>query len=256
MQPAQQEVEIFELLRKNPCRIPGADQEKSAERPVLALAQVLNLAELVDERYRALILVTTFACLRWGEVSALQRQDIDADAGVIRVRQTFTEVRGVGLILGPPKSRAGLRAVSVPVAIRPTLREHLAAFVDDNPEALVFTTPSGRPIWRGNLNKVIGWSAAIGKLGVPGLHFHDLRHTGNTIAARTGASTRELMARMGHDSSQAAMIYQHATSEADRAIAQAVSDAVKAERKKAKKAATGTSDKPEAKGKKAGRKRG
>ncbi|MGY0003909.1 tyrosine-type recombinase/integrase [Micromonospora sp. I033] len=241
-----------ELLRKNPCRIPGADQEKAAERPVLTLAQVLKLAELMDEQYRALVLVTTFACLRWGEVSALQRQDVDADAGVIRVRQTFTKVRGVGMVLGPPKSRAGRRAVSVPAAILPALREHLAAFVDDNPEALVFTTPSGRPIWRGNLNKVIGWSTAVGKLGVPGLHFHDLRHTGNTIAARTGASTRDLMARMGHDSAQAAMIYQHATSQADRAIAQAVSDAVKAERKKAKKPAAGSSAKGKGKGKKRG----
>ncbi|WP_234038808.1 tyrosine-type recombinase/integrase [Micromonospora coerulea] len=140
----------------------------------------------------------------------------------------------------------------MPAAILPALREHLAAFVDDNPEALVFTTPSGRPIWRGNLNKVIGWSAAIGKLGVPGLHFHDLRHSGNTIAARTGASTRELMARMGHDSAQAAMIYQHATSEADRAIAQAVSDAVKAEHKKARKPAAGGSGKPGGRGKKRG----
>jgi hypothetical protein len=104
---------------------------------------------------------------------------------------------------------------------------------------LVFTGPNGRPIWRGNLNKLIGWSAAVGKLGVPGLHFHDLRHTGNTLAARTGASTRELMARMGHDSPQAAMIYQHATAEADRAIAQAVNSAMKAERKKAKKTAAG-----------------
>ncbi|MET9313648.1 tyrosine-type recombinase/integrase [Kribbella sp. NPDC003505] len=92
----------------------------------------------------------------------------------------------------------------------------------------------------------MGWPAAVGKLNVPGLHFHDLRHTGNTIAARTGASTRELMARMGHDSAQAAMIYQHATSEADRAIAQAVSDAVKAERKKAKKPAAAASDKGKA----------
>ncbi|RZU72538.1 hypothetical protein EV384_0909 [Micromonospora kangleipakensis] len=81
--------------------------------------------------------------------------------------------------------------MSVPAAILPVLRDHLAAFVDDNPAALVFGSPNGRPIWRGNLNKVIGWSGAIGKLGVPGLHFHDLRHTGNTIAARTGASTRE-----------------------------------------------------------------
>ncbi|MET8912426.1 site-specific integrase [Micromonospora sp. NPDC004551] len=232
--------------------MPGADQEKAAERPVLTLAQVLKLAKLMDEQYRALVLVTTFACLRWGEVSALQRQDVDADAGVIRIRQTFTEVRGVGMVLGPPKSRAGRRAVSVPAAILPALREHLAAFVDDNPEALVFATPSGRPIWRGNLNKVIGWSTAVGKLGVPGLHFHDLRHTGNTIAARTGASTRDLMARMGHDSAQAAMIYQHATSEADRAIAQAVSDAVKAERKKAKKPAAGSSAKGKGKGKKRG----
>ncbi|MGN9916362.1 tyrosine-type recombinase/integrase [Micromonospora palomenae] len=115
-----------------------------------------------------------------------------------------------------------------------------------------FTTPSGRPVWRGNLNKVIGWSAVFGKLGVPGLHFHDLRHTGTTIAARTGASTRDLMARMGHDSTQAAVIYQHATSEADRAIAQAVSDAVTAEPKKAKKPAADLSDKAKGKGKKRG----
>ncbi|AVT30917.1 site-specific integrase [Plantactinospora sp. BC1] len=228
-----------ELLRKNPCRIPGADQEKAPERPVLTMAQALKLAELMEDRYRALVLVTTFACLRWGEVSALQRQDIDADAGLIRIRQAYTEVRGIGLVLGPPKSRAGVRTVSVPAAVMPALRDHLAAFVDDNPNALAFTGPNGRPIWRGNLNKLIGWSAAVSKLGVPGLHFHDLRHTGNTLAARTGASTRELMARMGHDSPQAAMIYQHATAEADRAIAQAVNVAMKAERKKANKAAAG-----------------
>ncbi len=56
-------------------------------------------------------------------------------------------------------------------------------------------------------------------IGRPGLHFHDLRHTGNTIAADTGASLRDLMARMGHDSPRAALIYQHASREADQAIA-------------------------------------
>ena len=52
---------------------------------------------------------------------------------------------------------------------------------------------------------------------------HDLRHVGNTLAA-TGASTRELMARMGHSSPRAALIYQHATLERDRAIAAALGD--------------------------------
>lgn len=52
-----------------------------------------------------------------------------------------------------------------------------------------------------------------------GFHFHDLRHTGNTLAAASGASTRELMHRMGHSSMRAALIYQHATSERDKEIA-------------------------------------
>ena len=50
----------------------------------------------------------------------------------------------------------------------------------------------------------------------------DLRHTGNTLAAASGASTRELMQRMGHASMRAALIYQHATSERDREIASAM----------------------------------
>ncbi|MGC4852260.1 tyrosine-type recombinase/integrase [Micromonospora sp. DT4] len=223
------------ILPRNPCRIPGADQEKPAERPVLTLAQVFKLADIVPPRYRALVLVTTFGCLRWGEVAALQRQDVDTVTGTIRVRQAYTEQRGVGLVLGPPKSRAGRRTITLPPAVVAVVRDHLAAEVDDNPEAFVFTTESGRPIWRGNLNKLIDWKANVSGIGQPNLHFHDLRHTGNTLAAQTGASTRDLMARMGHDSPQAALIYQHATAEADRAIAQALHEAVRADRKRGKK---------------------
>ena len=58
--------------------------------------------------------------------------------------------------------------------------------------------------------------------GLSALHLHDLRHTGNTMAAATGASLRELMERMGHSSTRAALIYQHATRERDQAIATAM----------------------------------
>jgi integrase len=218
-----------ELIRINPCRIPGADQEKPTERPVLTVKQVFALTEQVPERYRALLLVTTFACLRWGEVAALQRQDIDTDAGTVRVRQQYIEQRGVGLVLGPPKSRAGLRIVALPATVLPVLRIHMDD-VPDRPDALVFTGPGGKPIWRGNLNKLVNWHTAVAAIGVPGLHFHDLRHTGNTLASRTGASLRDLMARMGHDNPPAALIYQHASAEADQTIAKGVDAAVKRER--------------------------
>lgn len=70
------------------------------------------------------------------------------------------------------------------------------------------------------------WQEARIATGLDRLHFHDLRHTGNTLAAATGASTKELMARMGHASSRAALIYQHATAERDVAIAEAISGLV------------------------------
>jgi hypothetical protein len=59
-------------------------------------------------------------------------------------------------------------------------------------------------------------------VGAPGLHFHDLRHSGNLLAAASGALLRDLMNRMGHDSMRAALIYHHATQKADRKIAQAL----------------------------------
>jgi integrase len=62
----------------------------------------------------------------------------------------------------------------------------------------------------------------VESIGAPGLHFHDLRHTGNMLAAGTGATLRDLMARMGHDSMRAALIYQHSTHSADRKIAEAM----------------------------------
>lgn len=76
-------------------------------------------------------------------------------------------------------------------------------------------------------------------MGLPGLHFHDLRHTGNTLAATTGASQRELMERMGHSTTRAALIYQHRSAERDRLIADAMSKLAETEIRQARKR-TGT----------------
>jgi integrase len=208
------------ILARNPCQVRGADREQPSERPVLTAAEVVALADAVPGRYRAMILLATFASLRYGEVTALERSDVDLAAGTVRVRRAFVEVRGRGLLVGPPKSRAGLRTVSIPATVVAALRVHLAEHSSSGP--LVFTTPSGTPIRRGNFNQLVKWRETVERLGLDGVRFHDLRHTGNTLAARSGVSTRDLMARMGHDSMQAAITYQHATAEADARIAAAL----------------------------------
>src|SRR5207248_10546415 len=96
----------------------------------------------------------------------------------------------------------------------------MLAHVTADPEALVFTGDKGGPLRTGNFRRAVKWDRAVAAAGITGeFYFHDLRHTGNTLAAASGASTRELMHRMGHASMRAALIYQHATSERDREIA-------------------------------------
>jgi len=219
------------LIRRNPCRIKGADREHSPERPVLAVAQVYALADAIGLRYRALILLGTFASLRWAELAALCPDNIDLDACTVRVsRQLYYHEAGYSFI--PPKSQAGRRVVAFPALIVPDLRKHLEALPDD--ASLVFTSPTGSPLAHSNFRRRV-WVPALKAVGLSGVHFHDLRHTGNQFVAAKGANTRELMERMGHDSERAALIYLHSSPERQRALADAVGEAVRAELANSKK---------------------
>lgn len=213
-----------DLLTTNPCRIKGAGLEKTQERPFLTINQVMKLAARVPDRWRAFILLKTFASLRWGEITALTLDDVDMVTCEVRVRRQFLE-RSTGAIeVGPPKSRAGSRTVSFPELILPDIQAHLERFSGTGRAGLVFCGLKGQPLRRSVFNKAVNWHELVAEIGVPNLHLHDLRHTGNTLAASSGASLKDLMTRMGHDSPAAALIYQHASREADAAIATAMND--------------------------------
>jgi integrase len=219
------------LIRRNPCRITRAGHEPTPERPVASVGQALALAAEMPARYRALVLIAAFASLRWGELIALRRRDIDLRHGTVRVRRTINELPTGELLVGPPKSRAGMRHVAIPNRITTELKDHLGQFGESDLSGLIFTGEQGQPLRRSNFNKIVKWKDAVVTVGLPvGFRFHDLRHTGTTLAAETGASTRELMERMGHDSSHAALIYQHGSARRDRAIADALDALIDEER--------------------------
>ena len=114
-----------ELIGRNACRIRGAGQERAVERPVATVAQVLDLAERIPSRFRVLVLLAAFTSLRYGELVALRRSDVDPKAGTVTVRATLVERSDGSLTFGPPKTDAGKRTVTVPAAVRPDLRRHL-----------------------------------------------------------------------------------------------------------------------------------
>ncbi len=212
------------LIKRNPCRIKGAGEYRTAERSTATVAQVYALAERIPGRFRVLVLAAAFTGLRWGELIALRRCDVDLAGRVLSVRRRLAQLSRGGMQSGPPKSAAGVRNVALPTALVTELRHHIESYAGSGPEGLVFRGEKGAMLRRSNFGRAVRWPVVVVAVGLPaGFHFHDLRHTGNQLAANAGATTRELMHRMGHGSMRAALIYQHATTERDRVIADAIS---------------------------------
>jgi integrase len=178
-------------------------------------------------RYRTLVIVAAFSSLRWGELAALRRRDIDTTEGVVKVPRKLAALRN-RMEFGPPKSQAGKRAVVLPQIAREVLDDHLKRFVDNDPDAIVFTSSRNTLLRSSNFTQATKWTKLRVELGLPeGFTFHDLRHTGNNLASATGANIRELMRRMGHSTMRAALIYQHGSLDRDHEIAKAMDDRVK-----------------------------
>jgi len=184
---------------------------------------VVEILDVIPERYRALVLLATFTTLRWGELAGLRRTHLDLEAGVARVVGALAELDGGKLLDDTPKSRAGRRTVAIPPELLPQLRQHVERYSDKAADSWVFIGPKGARLRRSIFRRT--WNKTRTAVGLPDLHFHDLRHVGNTLAAANGASLKELMARIGHSSTRAALIYLHATQDRDQAIAKALGDA-------------------------------
>jgi integrase len=212
-----------EVLPRNPCMLRGAGSERTPERVPPTLADAHTLADSIAPRWRMLVLLATWSGLRWGELVALRRGSVDLEHECLNVTDQLVETQH-GRELGPPKTDAGRRTVHLPPHLIPELVDHLSEWVGPEADAWLFCGSLGAPLARRNFTT--HWTRARTKAGLPSVRFHDLRHLSATLAATTGASTRELMARMGHSSTRAALIYQHATADRDQAVAQAMSELV------------------------------
>jgi integrase len=208
------------LMVRNPCMVPGAGVVRASERPVASPAEVVALVEAITPRYRTAVLIAAWCGLRRGEIAGLLVDDVDLAARTITVRRNRVEPLSspAGASDRDPKTQAGRRTVAVPPHVIPVLRLHLELYA--GPERL-FISRDGSPL-RGN-TLYQAFVRARGKVGLDELTIHDLRHTGATLAAQTGASLADLMKRLGHSSMAAARRYMHAVDGRDQEIAKALS---------------------------------
>jgi integrase len=206
-----------ELVDANPCRIVGAGRAKRVHRIRPASVEELGvLTNAMPERLQLMITLASWCAVRFGETVELRRGDIDLNAEVIRIRRAAVRTKGAYTVT-TPKSDAGMRDVDIPPHIIPAIEAHLAKHVDKGRDSLIFPAEHGRHLQPSTLNR--HWYRARAAAGRPDLRFHDLRHSGAVLAAATGATLAELMARLGHSTPQAAMRYQHVAAGRGREIA-------------------------------------
>lgn len=206
----------------NPAKIRGAGSTERVRkvRPA-TLPELEALVTALPERYRLMALLASWCALRFGELAELRRFDVNTRTGIVHVRRGVVRAAGETIVKGP-KSGAGVRDVAIPPHLLPAVREHLLKHTEPGEDGLLFPATGGGHMQPSALYRV--FYPARKAAGRPDLRFHDLRHTGATLAAQTGASLAELMGRLGHSTPAAAMRYQHAAAERDKEIARRLSD--------------------------------
>jgi integrase len=186
----------------------------------LSLEELATLVAAMPARLQAMVLLAAWCALRFGELTELRRGDIDLKAEEIKVRRAVVRSGGQ-VIVGVPKSDAGVREVSIPSHLLPILKAHIAEHVAFGRDALLFPGAGGGHLAPSSLYG--SFYPARAAAGREDLRWHDLRHTGAVLATATGASLVDLMARLGHSTPAAAMRYQHASRSGDREIARLLS---------------------------------
>jgi integrase len=207
------------LIALSPARDVRLPKIERAEPVAFTVEQVMRLADAIDPRYRALVLVGAFGGLRIGELAGLQLGDFDPMRSLIRVRRTASDVRGE-IIVGPPKTAKSIRTVVLPRSIIDQLVEHIARLDETGPEAWIFPAPEGGPIRRTAWMRRV-WKPALTVADLDqDLGTHTLRRSQVALLIAQGEHPKVIADRLGHTSVRTVLdVYGHLYEGADEAAA-------------------------------------
>ncbi|MGH7693091.1 MAG: tyrosine-type recombinase/integrase [Candidatus Dormibacteria bacterium] len=166
--------------------------------------------------------------LRWADVAGLRVGAFDFFRNTVSIDRQWTRGAKGAMVSQDPKSRAGIRTLSVPDWLMAMVSDHLAArgLTGADPDAPVFTTVDGKPLHYSNWRQRV-WLPATKAAGLPGLHFHDLKHTAGTAMVASGIDAKTAQVRLGHAYPATTLrIYAQATPSADKDAAQRLGDPV------------------------------
>jgi integrase len=194
------------LITKNVAAIQKTPKVDAEEMQILSPAAVDSLpAQLSGHELEAIAIVGLFCGLRRGEILAVREKNLDLDEEIIRVRETLEETKD-GLRFKPPKTKAGIRDVSLPAIVTDALTAHRKRLLERRlmlglgrlgPDDLIFPNALGQP--RSPNAVSAAWSKLAKELGLE-VSFHGLRHTHASMLIHHGVDVVTISKRLGHAS--------------------------------------------------------
>lgn len=191
---------------RNVCKATTPPQPNPEEIKPLDAENAKRLLEVATgDRLEALYVLAVTAGLRIGELLGLKWEDLDANAGILRIRRTKSQAK-TGPTFTAPKNGKG-RSIRLTRQAVEALKAHKASqnaerlkigdLWEEN--GLVFCTHGGRPLDFHNL-RATSFKALLERAGLPHMRFHDLRHTCATLLLSRGHHPKLVQELLGHAS--------------------------------------------------------
>ena len=188
-----------DLIARTPCRGIKLPRRSQREMRFVDADEVEKLADVIDDRFRALVLTAAYTGCRFGELAGLRLNRLDLLRRSLTVAETLTDVQGQ-VRLAPPKTAAARRQIALPRFLSDELARHLGAWPTER-DGFVFEAPEGGPLRRTNFRRRSWLPAVRASVGEP-LRFHDMRHSHAAMLIAEGEHPKVIQARLGHSSIQ------------------------------------------------------
>ncbi len=220
----------WELLNRNVAERADPPKLTGQERECLDEAQLKQMLFLLNREplpYRTMIILLLYTGMRRGELCGLEWKDIDFENQTISISRSSQYIGNRQFITKEPKTKAGIRKMSIGESICQMLRSY-RKYQDDQKQKVgdrwvendrLFTQWNGLPIYP---DTITDWFPKfLERCGLPRVTLHSLRHSNATMMIAEGVDIRTVSNRLGHAQTSTTLnIYTHALKSRDRDAAE------------------------------------